>query len=38
VGTHQHTLVAKIVLKLNRNKEYKILGEVDLSTRENYHR
>lgn len=35
VGTSQDTLVAKIALKLVSNKEYEILGEIDLSTKEN---
>ncbi len=35
VGTHQDTLGAKIALKLVSNKEYEILGEIDLSTKEN---
>ncbi|NES06112.1 MAG: sugar transferase [Okeania sp. SIO2F4] len=35
VGTSQDTLVAKIALKLVSNKEYEILGQVDLSTKEN---
>ncbi|MDY7003385.1 MAG: sugar transferase [Cyanobacteriota bacterium] len=35
VGTSKDTLVAKIALKLVSNKEYEILGEIDLSTKEN---
>ncbi|MEM1169052.1 MAG: sugar transferase [Cyanobacteria bacterium P01_H01_bin.35] len=35
VGTHQDTLVAKIALKLVSSQEYEILGEIDLSTKEN---
>ncbi|MGK7918539.1 MAG: sugar transferase [Trichodesmium sp.] len=35
VGTSQDTLVAKIALKLVGSKEYKILGEIDLSNQEN---
>lgn len=38
VGTPHHTLAAKILLKLISNKEYEVLGEVDLSTKENCHR
>ncbi|NEQ38349.1 MAG: sugar transferase [Okeania sp. SIO3I5] len=38
VGTAQDTLVAKIALKLVGNKEYKILGQIDLSIKENLHR
>ena len=35
VGTSQDTLVAKIALKLVSDKEYEILGHIDLSTKEN---
>ncbi|MDJ0553659.1 MAG: sugar transferase [Microcoleaceae cyanobacterium MO_207.B10] len=35
VGTSQDTLVAKIAMKLVGNKEYEILGEIDLSTQQN---
>lgn len=35
VGTSQDTLVAKIALKLVGSKEYEILGETDLSGKEN---
>ncbi|MGD1809681.1 sugar transferase [Dapis sp. BLCC M126] len=35
VGTPQDTLLAKIALKLVNNKEYEILGQIDLSTKEN---
>ena len=38
VGTPQDTLVARIGLKLVSNKEYEILGQVDLSTKENCRR
>ncbi|NEN91412.1 MAG: hypothetical protein F6K48_21905 [Okeania sp. SIO3H1] len=35
VGTSKDTLVAKIALKLVSNQEYEILGEIDLSNKEN---
>ncbi|MGB3508419.1 MAG: sugar transferase [Microcoleaceae cyanobacterium] len=38
VGTSQDILVTKIALKLVSNKEYEILGQIDLSTKENRER
>lgn len=38
IGSAQDTLIAKIALKLVTRQEFKIIGQVDLSLKENYQR